>query len=106
MQTTLSIPPIDTVIPFVKEDIACSADGVTHMCRVTYNEAQGTWVIASRLNPETQRWIPVTKTRRIGLMVFLNDKPESNHNAIRISAIQKSGRAVWADTFYQMEDKT
>lgn len=93
----LTIPLIDTLIPFVPEDIAVSSDGHTRMCRITYDDVKQTWVIASRLNAQTGRWVPLNKQRRIGLMAFLNDAPLSSDTHIRVSAIKKSGRAVWAD---------
>jgi hypothetical protein len=97
MGNTLLLPTVGTLIPFVAEDIARSADERTHMCRVTYSESAERWVIASRLNITTGRWIPLTTSRRIGLMVFLNSAPEKDQCNIRISAVKPTGRAVWGD---------
>jgi hypothetical protein len=97
MGNTLLLPTVGTLITFVSEDIARSADERTYMCRVTYSEQAERWVIASRLNMSTGRWIPLTSSRRIGLMVFLNDKPEPNAVHIRVSAVKSTGRAVWGD---------
>jgi|SRR6185437_10220814 len=95
MTNTLILPTVGTEVPIVEEDIARSTDGRTYMCRIT--EIEGRWEIASRLDYRTGRWIPLNKKRRIGLMVFLNDKPDSTDSHIRISAMKPTGRAVWAD---------
>lgn len=94
----LTIPQVGTLISFVSGDIARSADERTYMCRITYDEQKQEWVIASRLNDQSGRWVATNKQRRIGLMVFLNDKPDSTDTHIRVSAVKPTGRAVWADT--------
>jgi len=97
MGNTLLLPTVGTLIPFVQADAARSADERTYMCRVTYLEQEERWVIASHLNVKTGRWMPITNTRRIGLMVFLNDAPDPKDVYVRISAVKPTGRAVWGD---------
>ena len=97
MGNTLLLPTAGTLIPFLKEDIAKSGDERTYMCRVTYSELAERWVIASRLNLTTGRWMPITAARRIGLMVFLNDAPAPGDIHIRVSAVKPTGRVVWGD---------
>ena len=94
--STLILPAVGTLVPFVHGDIARSTDERTYICRITV-DTEGNWVIASRLNAESRRWISVNKDRRIGLLVFLNDSPSKSDTHVRISAIKKTGRAVFAD---------
>lgn len=91
----LILPSVGTEVSFSVGDVARSADERTYMCRIT--EVEGNWVIASRLDKRSMKWIPLNKQRRIGLLVFLNDKPDPADTHIRISAIKPTGRAVWAD---------
>lgn len=98
MTKQLTIPEVGTLVCIEPLDVARSVDGKTYMCRITYDEAKNEWVIASRLNPDTRRWTPLHKNRRIGLMVFLNDLPTGVYDThLKVTAIKKSGRAVWAD---------
>lgn len=94
----LTLPPVGTKIRFNAEsDIGRSADGITRMARVTFDEQSQQWVIASRLNQETMRWVPIKRGGRVGLMVFLNESPLTADHYLTVTAIQKSGKAVYAD---------
>lgn len=77
-----TIPGVGTKIPFAFDDAILSRDGRTYICRI--NCEQDGWVL---VKPETHR----------GLLVFLNDAPDSWTTHIQISAIQPSGKAAWAD---------
>lgn len=97
MSQQLILPAVGTLVAISPEDVGQSSDKCTYMCRIKYDTRECEWVIASRLDPQTMRWAPVKEGHRLGLLVFLNDKPDPHHNYIRISAIKRSGRAVWAD---------
>jgi hypothetical protein len=91
------IPLVGTEIQFKPEQASLSKDERTHVVRVTYDEAGKRWVIASTYNLATDRWVPITKSRRIGLVVWLNDAPSKESTTLVISSIHRSGRAVYAD---------
>jgi hypothetical protein len=96
-KTQLMLPPVGTRIALdVGQDCGRSADGVTWMVRVTFDEEQQQWVIASRLRAD-MRWHPVKEGYRSGLMVFLNDTPCAQDQAVVVSAIKRHGQAVYAD---------
>lgn len=92
------IPSIGVRVPFTDGQIILSKDQTTYMCRITYDELSEEWVIASVLIPGQKYWTPITKSRRIGLVVFLNDKPVSTDTHIEITAIQATGKGAYADT--------
>jgi hypothetical protein len=77
-----SIPGVGVYIPIQKTDAVLSKDGRTYICRIAYNET-------------TRSWEANTANR--GLLVFLNDGPTDLTTHIRITAIQSSGKAAWAD---------
>jgi len=80
-----SIPGVGTNVPFPHiSNAILSKDGHTWICRISYDEKEGAWLI---VHPDERR----------GLRVFLNDKPGPNDNYIRVTAIQSSGKAAWAD---------
>jgi hypothetical protein len=91
------IPVVGTVIHFQPEDVTLSADGVNYVCRITYDEDAEKWIIASRWNAHFKKWVSLTKSRRIGMFVFLNSKPEAGDNVIRVTAIQPTGRGAYGD---------
>lgn len=92
------VPPIGTEIRFKADQATLSKDERTYICRITYDDAAKDWIMASTYDPKTDRWVPITKLRRIGLIVFLNDKPESSDTHIVVSKIKSSGKSVYADT--------
>lgn len=91
------VPVVGTTISIKPEDIALSDDGVRFVCRILYDQDSNQWVIASRWDATIKKWVPVTKHRRIGMFVFLNDKPTDADQLIRISAIQPTGRGAFGD---------
>jgi hypothetical protein len=93
----LMIPSIDTLVRVPLDYISMSEDRMTYVCRITFDEESGQWIVASCYNQHEERWVPLNDKRRIGLMVWLNDAPSATDTHIRISAIHKSGRAAWAD---------
>ncbi len=91
------IPSVGVRVPFTDGQVILSKDQITYMCRITYDESTEDWVIASVLNPGQKYWTPITKSRRIGLVVFLNDKPHPSDTHIEITAIQPTGKGAYAD---------
>jgi hypothetical protein len=83
--TKLTIPSVGTQIPFDTGLAALSRDNRTHICRISFDEHKQAWVLNK---PEERR----------GFLVFLNDAPDAQTSHIRISAIQSSGKAAYADT--------
>jgi hypothetical protein len=95
------VPPIGTMVPIRSGDASLSKDDKTYMCRITFDESTKTWIIASRFNQATGRWAPTTKHKRLGFIVFLNDKPDTDDTHVRISAIQPSGQGAYGDSIKQ-----
>lgn len=93
----LKLPELETLIPMRKEDVALSKDGRTYLSRITFDDASGQWVIASHFNEERNHWVSIVPSRRLGIIVFLNDKPESTDTHIKITSIKRNGRGLWAD---------
>ncbi len=93
--TQLTLPPVGTVIAVSDQDFGLSNDGRTYMSRITLQD--GRWVVASRLDQTTMRWVPTTEDGSPGLMVFLSNLPEIVHTKMTISGITNKGRAVYAD---------
>jgi hypothetical protein len=91
------VPVVGTTIRIKPEDIALSDDGVRFVCRILYDQETNQWIIASRWDTAIKKWVPVTKHRRIGMFVFLNDKPTAADQVVRISAIQPTGRGAFGD---------
>lgn len=91
------IPRVGTQIDFTADQASLSKDERTYVVRVTYDEPAQKWVIASTYNAQTGRWHSITKSRRVGLVVWLNDKPEAANKSLTVSSIHRSGRAVYAD---------
>lgn len=91
------VPSIGTTVRFCSRDVSLSKDQVTYVCRITFDEQLNDWVIASRFNEANGRWLPITKLRRIGMIVLLNDKPGSEDTHIKITAIQKTGKGAFGD---------
>lgn len=79
-----SIPPIGTEIRFHPEDTTASRDGRTAFCRIKFDESLQSWVIVPQEVPR-------------GLMVFLNEIPDTTHKFLRITKIQPTGKGVYAD---------
>jgi hypothetical protein len=79
-----TIPPIGTEILCSAQDITISRDGRTPVCRIKFDEHDQTWAM-----------VPTEVTR--GLLVFLTRPFLKQHNRIRITMIQPTGRGAYAD---------
>ena len=95
------VPSIGTMVPIRAGDASLSKDDKTYMCRITFDEPSNSWVIASRFNATTGRWQPATKHKRLGFIVFLNDKPDPTDTHVRISSIQPTGQGAYGDSVKQ-----
>jgi hypothetical protein len=91
------VPVVGTIVHFQPEDVSLSDDGVNYVCRIAYDAAADKWIIASRWNTDIKKWMPLTRSRRVGMFVFLNEKPDPADTVIRITAIQPTGRGAYGD---------
>jgi hypothetical protein len=95
------VPPLGTMVPVSSEDACLSADGTTYVIRITYDESTEQWVIASRFNAVIKRWVPIGKLKRLGFIVFLNDRLDTKDTHVRISSIQRTGKGAYGDAVQQ-----
>jgi hypothetical protein len=95
------VPSVGTMVPIQAGDAALSKDDKNWICRITFDDASDSWVIASRFNASSKRWVPVTKHKRLGVLVFFNDKPQPDDTHVRISAIQPTGQGAYGDAVKQ-----
>jgi hypothetical protein len=77
-----SIPEVGTLIEIQPDMISMSRDRQTPVCRIKY---------------DGKRWNMVAWGPQTGMLVFLKTRPTEQHKFIRITAIQPTGKAAYAD---------